>query len=97
MVFHRVEQELRYKLAHLADTQTEEKNDLIRRIEDLQGEIEHLQTAKQENRKADCQKESQKGRQTGRQRHRTTDWQTGREKARKADRETGPTDIKTDR
>lgn len=35
IVFHKVEQELRYKLAHLADSQNDERNDLLRRIEDL--------------------------------------------------------------
>ena len=48
LVFHKVEQELRYKLAHLSDTQGEERNELLRRIDDLQGEIQHLQSAKQE-------------------------------------------------
>ncbi len=35
-------------MAHLEDTQNGERNDLLRRIEDLQGELQHLKTAKQE-------------------------------------------------
>lgn len=46
-IFQRVEQELRIKLMNLEEA-TQEKSELRRRIEDLQSELRHIQTAKVE-------------------------------------------------
>ena len=48
MVFQRVEQELRQKLNQMGDVKNDEKCELVRRLEDLQGEVRHLQNAKGE-------------------------------------------------
>ena len=43
-----MEQELRQKLNQLGDSTNDEKGELIRRLEDLQGEVRHLQSTKNE-------------------------------------------------
>ena len=46
--FQRVEQELRLKLAQLGDATNGERGELLRRLEDLQGEVQHLHSTKAE-------------------------------------------------